>query len=99
MIQFTEVPDTNIVEFLIDGSVDAADFDRVIPLFVAAAEKHDSLRLLKQIKDVDKINPAGFGEQMGDVFAHLGDITHAAIVADKEWDPRWVRWAPSTRSK
>ena len=86
MITFTEVPDTNIVEFTIEGEVTKEDFDRVVPQFVAAAKKHSSLRLLKQVLNLESINPESFSTQLGEIFTHLGEITHVAMVADSKWE-------------
>ena len=86
MFKFHEVPDTNIVEFTIEGKITSDEIAKTVPKFVAAAEKHKTLRILKEVRHIEPLDSADFGKQIGEVFAHLGEITHVALVAEKEWE-------------
>lgn len=87
MLKFHEIPDTNIVEFTIEGKITPEEIEKAVPQFVAATAKHDKLRILKEVRKIEPLDSADFGTQMSEIFNHLGDITHVALVADKEWEP------------
>jgi hypothetical protein len=93
MLKFHEIPDTNIVEFTLQGKISSEDIQQAIPQLIAAANKHQKLRILKEVRDIEPLDNANLGQQMGEMLGHLGDITHIAVVADKEWEPAVTKMA------
>ena len=94
MIEVTEVPDTNIVQLEITGRIDAREFDTALSQLEQAIARHGSIRVLEIIGPLEA-PPIPWSRYWDDFkvgFQHLGDITHAAVVADQGWIQGWVRF-------
>lgn len=86
MIDCREIPDTNIIEFSIDGKISAEEYHKLAERALAFFQKHKKVRVLKEIITFDGFDFAIFKEKLlPDLLRHQGDITHAALVADEKW--------------
>ncbi|WP_414565779.1 MULTISPECIES: STAS/SEC14 domain-containing protein [unclassified Anabaena] len=85
MIEYTNNPNNNIVELTVEGKITEADFDRVVAQIKADIEKHGKLRLLEEIRSFEGIDPITLWKDAQFGLNHVGDFTHAAVVADAEW--------------
>jgi hypothetical protein len=94
MIELTQIPNTNIVEMEIAGSVSAEEFDRVLAELEEIITQHGSIRVLEIIGTLDTppIPWSRFWDDIRFGFEHLGDISHAAVVADQGWIRRYVNF-------
>lgn len=93
MIAITQVPDTNIVEIMIDGAISSAEFDRALERLKIAIDQHGSIKVLERLGKL-KAPPIPWSRFWDDIqfgFEHLRDITHAAVVADQSWIVPYVR--------
>lgn len=85
-MQYREIPDTNVMEVDIDGRVSAENYHEVAEAALAFMEKHDKVRVIKIIRNYDGVDLEILKEKLIlKMFAHRGDITHAAVVTDKRW--------------
>lgn len=71
MIEFREVANTNIVEFTIDGSISAEEFDDIIARFEAAIEKHGTVRVLEEIPSFGGMPVSRFWEDIRFAFENI----------------------------
>jgi len=94
MFEIREVPDTNIVEIVIDGSITAADVQEAIPSFIAATQHHKSVRVLKEVRSIEGVDFSAIAPQIGEIYQHLGEISHVALVADESWEPVIAQMKP-----
>jgi len=85
MIEFREIPSTNIVELTIDGGISAAEFGDIIGKLEAAIEKHGNVRLLKHIRSVGAVPVSKLWDDIKFAFENLRHFSHAAVVADQKW--------------
>lgn len=85
MIEYRNNPNNNIVELTVEGKITAADFDQVVVQMKADIKKHGKLRLLEEIRSFEGIDPIALWKDAQFGLAHVGDFTHAAVVADAEW--------------
>ena len=85
MIAYHEVPGTNLVELTIDGKIGEDEFDEVLSTFEASIGTHGKIRLLEHIHDFGGMPPSKYWDDLKFGFKHLGDISHAAIVAHETW--------------
>ncbi|WP_391527868.1 SpoIIAA family protein [Pirellulimonas nuda] len=68
------------------AAIKQSDVQKVVPRFVAASERPGTLKFLKVVRNLAEVDLTAFGKQIGDVFTHLGDLTHVAVVADEKWE-------------
>ena len=85
MLEYREIPDTNIVEFTIDGAISAAEFDDVIARFEASIARHGKIRVLEHIRSLGGVGPSKWWEDVKFGFKHRRDIARAAVVAEAKW--------------
>lgn len=87
MITVTPVPGTNTIELEIDGEISAERYDQVVAEIESAIEEHGKLRVLKKIGTfhMPPIPWSKFDDDVRFGLHHLGDFTHAAVVADQGW--------------
>jgi hypothetical protein len=85
MLEYREIPDTNIVEFTIDGAISAAEFDDVIARFEASIARHGKIRVLEHVRSLGGVPPSKWWQDVKFGFQHMRDITRAAVVAEEKW--------------
>lgn len=85
MIEYIRQVDSNIVTIIIEGKITENDFERVVSQLKSDLEKHHKLRVLKEVRHFEGIDPPVFWKDTRFGFAHLKDFTHAAFVADAQW--------------
>ena len=86
MITYKEFPESKIVEFSVDGKINANDYHSLAEHFLAFVEKHGKVRVLKQIKSFDGFDLEILREKLlGELLRHKDNITHAAVVSDEPW--------------
>ena len=85
MLEYREIPDTNIVEFTIDGAISAAEFDDVIARFEASIARHGKIRVLEHVRSLGGVPPSKWCQDVKFGFKHMRDITRAAVVAETKW--------------
>ena len=85
MLEYREIPDTNIVEFTIDGAISAAEFDEVIASFEASIARHGKIRVLEHVRSLGGVPPSKWWEDIKFGFKHMRDISRAAVVAEATW--------------
>jgi hypothetical protein len=85
MIEYRNNPNNNIVELTVEGKITEADFDRVVAQMKADIEKHGKLRILEEIRSFEGLDPITIWKDAQFGLTHLGDFTHAAVVADAKW--------------
>lgn len=85
MIEFREVPNTNIIELTIDGSISAAEFDDIIGKFEASIQKHGTVRVLEEVRSFGGVPVSKFWEDIVFAFANLKHFSRAAVVAHQKW--------------
>lgn len=93
MIEYREHPDSDIVEFVIDGKVTRAEFDEAAAKFQASVEKHGKVRVLEDVRGFSGIDPSAVWEDIKFAWRHRRDIRRAAVVGDQSWVQAWARLA------
>ncbi len=85
MLEYREIPDTNIVEFTIDGAISAVEFDEVIARFEASIARHGKIRVLEHVRSLGGVPASKWWQDVKFGFKHMRDITRAAVVAEAKW--------------
>lgn len=85
MLNYRDVPDSNIVEFTVDGHIDRADFDAVVAVINDNITRHGGVRLLEDIKAFGLTDPMTLWEDLKWLFTHFKDIERTAVVSDHGW--------------
>lgn len=85
MIAFREIPNTNIVEFTIDGKISKEGFDDIIARFEGAIRKHGTVRVLEEIRAFGCMPVAKFWDDIKFGFKNMKNFSRAAVVADQKW--------------
>ena len=85
MLAFHQIPDTNILEFELDGAFKRDDFDRLAVMADAIIEEHGAIKMIEVIKHIGKIQPSALWADLKWTPRHLKYMTHLAVVADQKW--------------
>jgi hypothetical protein len=85
MFEYREIPETNIVEFTIDGKITAQEFDEVIERLEAAIAQHGTIRVLEHIRSFGGMPAAKWWDDIKFGFRHARHVSRAAVVAEKKW--------------
>ncbi len=85
MLETRDIPQSNIVEFVVDGHIDRADFDAVISILNANIAEHGCVRLLEEVRAFGLTDPLTLWEDLKWMFSHFKDIERTAVVSDYGW--------------
>ncbi len=85
MLETRDIAQTNIVEFVVDGHIDRADFDSVVRVLDANIAEYGKVRLLEEIRTLGLTDPITLWEDLKWLFSHFSDIERTAIVSDYGW--------------
>jgi hypothetical protein len=85
MIEYREIPDSDLVEIELDGAIDRPAFDRIAGQLEAAIKRHGKLRLLEVVKSFSGIDPGTLIEDIKFSFRHLNAFSRVAVVTDLAW--------------
>ncbi len=76
--------ESNVVEIIIEGTITAADFDRIVPQVKADLAKHGKVKVLEEIRSFEGMDPMALWKDLQQAYM-VKDITHVALVADAQW--------------
>lgn len=85
MLEYREIPETNVVELVVDGAISAAEFDDVVARLGAAIERHGKICLLKEVRELGGVPASKWWQDLKFGYQHLRDIRRAAVVAHPKW--------------
>jgi hypothetical protein len=85
MLEYREIPDTNIVELTIDGEVSESDFDDTVARLQAAIRRHGTVKILEHVRSFGGMPLKKFWHDIKFGFRNMKHFTHAAVVGDKKW--------------
>ena len=85
MIEFEVIPDSNIIEFTVDGKTTKEDLGGLIAACEKLIEEHGKIRMLKWVMSVGGIEAGALWDNLSFGFRNLKSIERVAGVADKEW--------------
>jgi hypothetical protein len=85
MLEYREIPDTNIVELSIDRTVSGAEFDETLANLEAAIRRHGTVRILEHVRSFRGMPIAKFLDDIKFGFRNMKHFSHAAVVADPNW--------------
>lgn len=86
MIEYKELPNTNIIEAVVDGKVDADEYHALAKKALAFMEQHKKIRVIKIIKSFDGFDLDILKEKLiMDLLKHKHKISHTALVTDEGW--------------
>ncbi|MGB5987529.1 MAG: STAS/SEC14 domain-containing protein [Desulfobacterales bacterium] len=89
MLAMQQYPESNILEFTLDGGMTHEEFDQVAAKIEEMLQTHQKIRLVEVIKEVGGIEPSALWADMKFGPKHLKDFSHVAVVADQ----KWIEWA------
>ncbi len=92
MISYRSMPDSNIVEFTVDGDLSRDDFDAVLAEVSSKIEDYGSVNLLEEIRSIGKVPPAVVWDDLAWAIRNMKHIGRAAVVSDEEWVEKVVRF-------
>ena len=93
MLEHRIIPDTNIIEFFIDGDVTKDDMESALLACDLFIKEHDKIRILKRVDRIGSMDPGMVWENMKWGWRNISHITHVAAVADKKWAEIWTKMA------
>ncbi len=84
-----DLSDGKVVGFRLQGRLEKADYDRIIPLLESKIERFGKIRVLLEIKELRGITPAALWEDLKFDVRHAKDVERLAVVGDTDWQ-EWM---------
>jgi hypothetical protein len=84
-ITYVEHPETQTVEFTVDGFLSRADYDAVIPSMQAFIDTHGTVKMIEVVKSFGGFDPSVILPGMAFDLRNLRHISHVAVVTDIGW--------------
>lgn len=84
-LEYRNNPDNNIVEITVEGTITAADVERLVAQMTADFQKHGKLRVLEEIRSLDGMEPMALWQDIRFALPVINDISHVAVVTDTPW--------------
>lgn len=85
MIELRDDPNTNVLEFTVDGSIGEAEFDDVVARMRQKIQAHGSVRVLEHVRALGSFPMSRLWEDVKFAMRHRKDVSHAAVVGDQRW--------------
>lgn len=85
MLTAREIPDTNIFEISVDGSITRTEFDAAMARLERMIAQHGSIRLIEIIHGLGGIAPSALWEDLRLAPRNLKHLDRVAVVADQAW--------------
>ncbi|MGB5352587.1 MAG: STAS/SEC14 domain-containing protein [Woeseia sp.] len=90
MLTFHSIPNSNIVEFTLDGAVTREDFDAVIAEVNSKIADYGSVDVLEEIRSIGKMSPSVIWDDLRWALSNMRHVGRAAVVCDKKWIEKMV---------
>lgn len=90
MLTTKVLPDTNIAEAELDGSVETSEVESLRSELDTLTAEHGKVSVLFVLKDIGNIEPGAIWEDMKLETSLLDAFERAAIVTDREWFERAI---------
>src|SRR3546814_7211301 len=85
MLTHTVDEKSGIVEIVIDGQVDPADYDAAITAIDAMIERHGTVKLLEVLKNIGWVDPSIWWKDTIWGLTRIRAFGRCAVVTDKGW--------------
>ncbi|MEQ8205676.1 MAG: STAS/SEC14 domain-containing protein [Woeseia sp.] len=85
MLQYRWIPESNIVEFTIDGAITRRQFADLVTEVESKIEDFGSVDLLEEIRSIGNIPPSVLWADLRWAVSHWKKIGRVAVVCDKDW--------------
>lgn len=85
MLTMRNIPNTNIVEFTVDGEITRDDFDAVITEVNSKITDYGGVAVLEEIRDIGKMPPSVIWADLRWAVSNMKHVRRAAVVCDKAW--------------
>ncbi|MEJ2501780.1 MAG: STAS/SEC14 domain-containing protein [Gemmatimonadota bacterium] len=84
MLELRTKPD--LIEILVRGTLEAADYDRLVPELERLAAERGALRVYIELSDFGGWEPEGLWRELKFDATHQDDLDRVAIVGEKAWE-------------
>jgi hypothetical protein len=88
MIEYSEKPEQQYIEFSIEGKITKKDFEDLAKKIEPRLSEWKNIRLLEHVKSFEGMEPAALWADLKLGVRILGDLKHVtrcAVVADQKW--------------
>lgn len=80
MLETRKIPDTNIISLRADGEISKNDYKELEPIVDSMVEHYGDIKVLLDVKDLDKIKFDAFFEDFKMAVKHYNDFQKIAIL-------------------
>lgn len=85
MLTYETDADAGVIEFTVDGRIEAAEFEAVVKELEALIAQHGKVNVVEVIRDFSGMDPAVWWRDVTWGFGHLTKFARAAVVTDSGW--------------
>ncbi|MHC4954664.1 MAG: SpoIIAA family protein, partial [Planctomycetota bacterium] len=91
MLEYIVIPDTNIMEIVVDGKVTQEELKGAHDACDKLMADHDKIRMLKHVRSIGGIQASAMWDNLKFGFETMKHIDRVAVVADKKWIEIWTK--------
>jgi hypothetical protein len=85
MVEMLEQTKGDLIAVHAEGTVEKADYDKVIPLMEKAIEQHGKIRIYLEVGDLDFFGARALWEEVKADIKYYNNMRKAAIVGNASW--------------
>lgn len=85
-IEIEEKAESNVVEVIITGKLEARDYEKFVPEVERLIAKHGKIKILLKLIDFHGWTAGALWEDIKFDVKHFNDIERLAIVGDSKWE-------------
>lgn len=86
MYKITREGPDNVIEVRATGLLEEADYNHLLPKLRAAIEKHDRIRVLLEMQEVEGIIPKALIDEIAFDVEQLEHVERLAVIGDAAWE-------------
>ncbi len=86
MIELREDPSAKFLVLEVQGKLEHADYEKLLPRLEAWIAEHGSIRCLVDMREFHGIELRAFWDELRFDVQHAGDIERCAVLGDRRWE-------------
>ena len=93
MLELIPTGNDRVIGLHIQGTVETADFDKVIREIENQLKLHPKLRIYAEIESLEGMSPEALWKDLKFTFQHFRDFEREAVVSERRWLEKWSNFS------
>lgn len=85
MISILDNSHGNILALAMEGKIDKADYDKVLPRMEQVVREHEKIRVYLEVKEIDRMSVQALWQEVKADIHYLNNFSKVAVIGDATW--------------